>query len=105
MTSIFVPWLLHSDQSDCSIAGVYFSYTPPRRCISRYIPPMRCIFFCLGPRPRTEYFLHNHEPACSNPWKQSFKRKLIAPASVLDVRAHWLSTTAPQSELMMGVAG
>ena len=29
----FVSWLTQSDQSDFSIGGVYFSYTPPRRCI------------------------------------------------------------------------
>ena len=34
----FVSWLTQSDQSDFSIGGVYFSYTPPRRCI----------FFTLG---------------------------------------------------------
>ena len=28
-----VSWLTQSDQSDCSIRGGYFSYTPPRRCI------------------------------------------------------------------------
>ena len=28
-----VSWLTQSDQSDFSIGGVYFSYTPPRRCI------------------------------------------------------------------------
>ena len=33
-----VSWLTQSDQSDCSIRGGYFSYTPPRRCI----------FFALG---------------------------------------------------------
>ena len=30
---MFVSWLTQSDQSDFSIGGVYFSYTPPRRCI------------------------------------------------------------------------
>ena len=33
MTAIIVSWLTQSDQSDFSIGGVYFSYTPPRRCI------------------------------------------------------------------------
>ena len=28
-----VSWLTQSDQSDFSIGGVYFSYTPPRRCL------------------------------------------------------------------------
>ena len=33
MISFLVSWLTQSDQSDFSIGGVYFSYTPPRRCI------------------------------------------------------------------------
>ena len=31
-----VPWLEHSDQSDCSIGGVCISGTPPCRLISGY---------------------------------------------------------------------
>ena len=38
---IFVPWFVQTDQSDCSIRGVYISYTPPKRV---YI-------FCLRSRP------------------------------------------------------
>ena len=38
---IFVPWFVQTDQSDCSIQGVYISYTPPKRV---YI-------FCLRSRP------------------------------------------------------
>ena len=37
----FVPWFVQTDQSDCSIRGVYISYTPPKRV---YI-------FCLRSRP------------------------------------------------------
>ena len=33
LLSGIVSWLTQSDQSDFSIGGVYFSYTPPRRCI------------------------------------------------------------------------
>ena len=38
---LFVPWFVQTDQSDCSIRGVYISYTPPKRV---YI-------FCLRSRP------------------------------------------------------
>ena len=38
---IFVPRFVQTDQSDCSIRGVYISYTPPKRV---YI-------FCLRSRP------------------------------------------------------
>ena len=38
---IFVPWFVQTEQSDCSIRGVYISYTPPKQV---YI-------FCLRSRP------------------------------------------------------
>ena len=40
---IFVPWFVQTDQSDCSIRGVYISYTPPKRLYIFYLrsrPPI-----------------------------------------------------------------